>query len=777
MNHDELAGDLEDISESQTEEGAQSGEDQEDIDEELGDVNDLDPGAVDEKLWDGGAEHPNKEKESDQSAGKNQKDEQRAQGGSESNETAEDEADESGSEDGGDGEEEVHGEAQKLDPHVQEEQNLDLPEEMDLDNDNRSNISSLQGSDLDEASDNEQKGIDQSQSPDEEVESEQGDHLEEQLDYNTDLDEPQESDGDSDADEPEKGDVESTMLSEPETESLNQDPSVLPEHTDDAIIDPDNLVPDDDQRQGQGTDKQDDDEQTGRNDAEGKQDGQARPSAQDDGQAAAKNGSHATARKEPSNSSNSEAMDDNPLGNQAFQKLGDALEKWHRQQQQIRDAAGPTGEAPPQPPDTEMTEKEFEHLYDENTHADAQALGAATEEQAQALDQRAFDTEINDQPDDFIPDQHDQNLLEDQDQMMEDADLPPPSSLAKHQIPNSSALVGKSDRQQKEINGPTSTDETIEDIQSAEDESTTSPDLSLAISARSLSQARQLWSHYQSHTHSLSLILTEQLRLILTPTQATKMRGDFRTGKRLNIKRIIPYIASNYKRDKIWMRRSVPQKRNYQIMLAVDDSKSMGESGSGQLAFEALVLVMKSLSMLEVGEIAVVGFGENVTVAHEFDKPFSAEAGVNVIQQFGFEQTKTNVRKLVAESIELFRAARDRAPSSSAAEVWQLMLIISDGLCEDHETIRRLVRQAQEERIMIVFVIVDAMRGESIVDMSQAVFEPDPNGDGGQKLKIKRYLDDFPFTYYLVVGDVKELPGVLATALRSWFSEIVGEAG
>lgn len=100
------------------------------------------------------------------------------------------------------------------------------------------------------------------------------------------------------------------------------------------------------------------------------------------------------------------------------------------------------------------------------------------------------------------------------------------------------------------------------------------------------------------------------------------MRGDFRTGKRLNIKRIIPYIASQYKRDKIWMRRSIPSKRNYQIMLAVDDSRSMGENGSGQLALETLTLVSKSLSMLQVGEMCVVGFGNDVHVAHDFGKPF-----------------------------------------------------------------------------------------------------------------------------------------------------------
>jgi len=181
-----------------------------------------------------------------------------------------------------------------------------------------------------------------------------------------------------------------------------------------------------------------------------------------------------------------------------------------------------------------------------------------------------------------------------------------------------------------------------------------------------------------------------------------------------------------------------------------------------------LSLVSKSLSMLEVGEISVVGFGDTIRVAHEFDKPFTSEAGIRVFQQFGFQQTRTDVRKLIAESINLFREARRR--SSGGGELWQLQLIISDGICEDHESIRRLVRQAQEERIMIVFIIIDALRGSSIMDMSQAKFEAD--AAGSMKLKMERYLDGFPFGYYLVVSNVKELPSVLATALRQWFAEV-----
>jgi midasin len=274
-------------------------------------------------------------------------------------------------------------------------------------------------------------------------------------------------------------------------------------------------------------------------------------------------------------------------------------------------------------------------------------------------------------------------------------------------------------------------------------------------------------------------LLTEQLRLILAPTLATKLRGDFRTGKRLNIKRIIPYIASGYKKDKIWMRRSVPSKRNYQIMIAVDNSRSMREGGAAALAMESLALMCKSLSMLEVGEICVVGFGDedHVRIAHPFMQNFTSESGPRIFGHFSFQQSATDVRKLIMESIGLFRDARAKSARADA-ELWQLELIISDGICEDHDAIRRLVRQAAEERIMIVFVIVDSANadGSSILDLQKASYESDGAG-GEQKLTVTRYMDDFPFLYYLIVRDVQDLPSVLATALKGWFAQVVDVQG
>jgi midasin (ATPase involved in ribosome maturation) len=104
--------------------------------------------------------------------------------------------------------------------------------------------------------------------------------------------------------------------------------------------------------------------------------------------------------------------------------------------------------------------------------------------------------------------------------------------------------------------------------------------------------------------------LCEQLPLVLEPTLASKLKGDFKSGKRINLKKreadqpqeegsgstskrgkrinlkkreanqpqeeesggkrinlkkIIPFISSQFKRDKIWMHRTAPVNRTYQV--------------------------------------------------------------------------------------------------------------------------------------------------------------------------------------------------------------------
>lgn len=50
------------------------------------------------------------------------------------------------------------------------------------------------------------------------------------------------------------------------------------------------------------------------------------------------------------------------------------------------------------------------------------------------------------------------------------------------------------------------------------------------------------------------------------------------------MRRVIPYIASYFQNDQIWLRRTKPSKREYQVLIAVDDSASMSENECSQVS-------------------------------------------------------------------------------------------------------------------------------------------------------------------------------------------------
>jgi midasin len=296
--------------------------------------------------------------------------------------------------------------------------------------------------------------------------------------------------------------------------------------------------------------------------------------------------------------------------------------------------------------------------------------------------------------------------------------------------------------------------------------------------ARDIQDAESIWRLLEAHTHDLSLLLCEQLRLILEPTLAARLKGDYRTGKRLNMKKIIPYIASEYTKDKIWLRRTKPSRREYQILISLDDSKSMGESQSISLAFHTLALVTMALNRLEVGDVAVAKFGESTEIVHEFgDGSFTSHVGARVINSFAFNQRATDVLRLVDYTINfLSEARRNKVASASAMDLWQLQIIISDGICQDHERLRTLLRLAEEKRIMIVFIVLDSLHStadqgndNSILTMNQVGYK---TVAGRQEIEMRQYMDTFPFDYYAILRDVRSLPEILSSTLQQFFERL-----
>ena len=72
------------------------------------------------------------------------------------------------------------------------------------------------------------------------------------------------------------------------------------------------------------------------------------------------------------------------------------------------------------------------------------------------------------------------------------------------------------------------------------------------------------------------------------------------------MRKVIPYIASQYRKDKIWLRRTKPSQRRYQVMVAIDDSESMVDRKCTRVALEALVSVTRALTQLEVRRLVLL---------------------------------------------------------------------------------------------------------------------------------------------------------------------------
>ncbi|XP_076884991.1 midasin-like [Bidens hawaiensis] len=288
------------------------------------------------------------------------------------------------------------------------------------------------------------------------------------------------------------------------------------------------------------------------------------------------------------------------------------------------------------------------------------------------------------------------------------------------------------------------------------------------VSGEMKDSATALWRKYELQTTRLSQELAEQLRLVMEPTLASKLQGDYRTGKRINMKKVIAYIASHYRKDLIWLRRTRPNKRNYQVVIAVDDSRSMSENNCGNVAMEALVTVCRAMSQLEVGNLAVASFGKkgNIKLLHEFDQPFTADAGVKMLSSLTFTQENTIADQPMADLLTFLNNTLDSAVinarlPSGQNPLEQLVLIIADGNLHEKEHLKRCVRDTLSKKRMVAFLLLDNPKS-SITDVLEVSHD-----DG--KVVLSPYMDSFPYPFYVILKDIETLPRTLADLLRQWF--------
>lgn len=287
-----------------------------------------------------------------------------------------------------------------------------------------------------------------------------------------------------------------------------------------------------------------------------------------------------------------------------------------------------------------------------------------------------------------------------------------------------------------------------------------------------------LWRSCTRDTQQLCGELCQQLQIVLQPTKMSKYRGDYKTGKRLNMRKIITYIASHYRRDKIWLRRTKPAKRTYNICLAVDNSSSMAENNCRLMTYQSLALLAKSLTDIEAGSMSVLKFGEHVNCVLDFDQPYGEALGAHLLRALRFNEKRTSYSKLLQHACKMFKrqalATHAGGSEQGAVSVRQLLIILSDGrnMGSEENEIRVALKDLKQLGVLSLFVIIDDLarnKGTSIVDVKSCL-------QIGGGIQMSNYMDRFPFPFYLLLRELKAMPSVLGEALRQWF-ELMASGG
>ncbi|MDP3732224.1 MAG: VWA domain-containing protein, partial [Candidatus Omnitrophota bacterium] len=140
---------------------------------------------------------------------------------------------------------------------------------------------------------------------------------------------------------------------------------------------------------------------------------------------------------------------------------------------------------------------------------------------------------------------------------------------------------------------------------------------------------------YEKISHLIEHLKGYLGNIFLKNTKAT-YTGYYRSGQRLDIRRLIEYEASFKTDDRLWLRRKLPSKKDYKFTLVIDESGSMGgERGGGERgerAIEALLLFMETLDLLEIN-FEIIGFSDAPSIHRKFNGKMSAPEKEDMIDE------------------------------------------------------------------------------------------------------------------------------------------------
>lgn len=106
--------------------------------------------------------------------------------------------------------------------------------------------------------------------------------------------------------------------------------------------------------------------------------------------------------------------------------------------------------------------------------------------------------------------------------------------------------------------------------------------------------------------------------------------------------------------------------------------------------------------------------------------------------------------------------ASTSSTKQSSSPIQKMLLIISDGRF-NKMMVRRQIHASLDRGIIPTFIIIDNQ-----VDSNQSIISLRDVSYVEGKPVVARFLDDFPFPFYAIIGNIANLPSVVADIVRQW---------
>ena len=230
--------------------------------------------------------------------------------------------------------------------------------------------------------------------------------------------------------------------------------------------------------------------------------------------------------------------------------------------------------------------------------------------------------------------------------------------------------------------------------------------------------------------------LSIELQQLLQNKENRQLQGDYTSGKRLNIKRMMHMMQGN---PKIWLRR-IQQHKNCQIIVSVDTSLSM-DLVKDQVYY-SISLIQQA--MRSIGTMQLQTFDASSQVVLDMQL-LDKQAMLQSLYAMRFTGKETNI-------VNLLNMTKEQQCEGA------LHLIISDGIYYQEQEIKHALMELEESNIKTLLVIVG--KSGFIEDLQQVNVV-----DG--KMELTRYLDTIAF-HYALVHDINELHVTISNQLKQY---------